>query len=61
MNKEKNKLSDVPETMLIPLWCRAMETEILNGIIKDNKSLEIIAQIDYDFSRFQSAEVSRAA
>ncbi len=49
----------MPETMLIPLWCRAMETEIPNGIIKDNKSLEIIAQIDYDFSRFQSAEVSR--
>ena len=45
--------------MLIPLWCKAMETEMPNGIIEDSKSLEIIAQIDYDFSRFQSAEVSR--
>jgi O-methyltransferase involved in polyketide biosynthesis len=61
MKKEKNKLSGVPETMLIPLWCKAMETEMPNGIIEDRRSLEIIAQIDYDFSRFQSAEVSRFA
>jgi len=59
MKKETNRLSGVPETMLIPLWCKAMETGMPNGIIDDSKSLEIIAQIDYDFSRFQSAEVSR--
>ena len=45
--------------MLIPLWCKAAETEMPNGIIEDSKSVEIIDQIDYDFSRFQNAEVSR--
>ncbi len=61
MKKEKNKLSGVPETMLIPLWCKAMETERPNGIIKDSKSLEIISQIDYDFLRFKGAKVSQFA
>ena len=58
MKREGKKLSGVPETMLIPLCCKARETEMPNGIIEDGKSLEIIAQIDYDFSRFQNAEVS---
>ena len=55
MEREASKLAGVPETMLIPLWCKAAETERPGGIIQDDKSLEIIARIDYDFSRFQDA------
>ncbi|MGD8779164.1 MAG: class I SAM-dependent methyltransferase [Ignavibacteria bacterium] len=44
------KLSNIPETMLIPLRARYLETKTENGIINDPKSVEILDGIDYDFS-----------
>jgi len=49
-NKVSLKLSGVPETMLIPIRARVLETKRENGIINDPKSVEILEQIDYDFS-----------
>ena len=46
----KPKLKDVPETMLIPLRARYLETKREYGIINDPKSVEILDSIDYDFS-----------
>ena len=43
-------LTNVPETMLVPLYFKAKETKE-NGIIKDDKAVEIVSRIDYDFSR----------
>ena len=48
----QQNLKGVPETLLIPLWARAVELKQSNPIIKDNKSSEIIKQIEYDFSKF---------
>jgi O-methyltransferase involved in polyketide biosynthesis len=45
-------LSYVPETMLVPLFLKSKETKE-KGIITDNKSVEIISKIDYDFSKLE--------
>ncbi len=47
------KLSGIPETLLIALWARATATQADNPLILDNKAVEMVAQIDYDFSRFE--------
>lgn len=44
------KLKQVPETMLISIRARYLESKRENGIINDPKSIEILDQIDYDFS-----------
>lgn len=46
-----SSLQNVPETMLIPLYLKAKETKE-NGIITDKKAVEIVEQINYDFSKF---------
>ncbi|HML04900.1 MAG TPA: class I SAM-dependent methyltransferase [Methanobacterium sp.] len=46
------KLESVSETLLVPLWARATETKHANPIIKDEKAIEMMEQIDYDFSKF---------
>lgn len=46
------KLAGIPETMLIPLWARAVETKRSVPIIRDSKAVEMVSQIEYDFSRF---------
>lgn len=46
--KMVQKLKGVPETLLIPLWAKATETKRSKPIIKDEKALEIMEQIDYD-------------
>ena len=44
------ELGDVQKTMLLPLWGRAEETRKPKPLLVDNKALEIIETIDYDFS-----------
>lgn len=51
----KPNLQGIPETLLIPLWARAVEAEQARPIIKDIKAAEIINGIDYDFSKFTKA------
>lgn len=46
---EKMKLSGVPETMLQTVYARAKES-MGRGAIQDIKAVEIIDEIDYDFS-----------
>ncbi len=50
MNKIKTNLSNVPETLLIPLRARMNETNSKNGIISDPKSIEIVEQIQSNVS-----------
>ena len=47
-------LQEVSETLLITVYLRNLETKRENGIIKDDKSVEIVNSIDYDFSQFNS-------
>ncbi len=44
-------LTNVPETMLIPLYFKAKET-LEQGLIRDEKAVEIVNRIDYDFKKF---------
>lgn len=47
---EKIKIEGVPETMLQTLYARAKETQKENHKINDQKAVEIIKKMDYDFS-----------
>jgi O-methyltransferase involved in polyketide biosynthesis len=44
------ELGKVQETLLLPLWGRAVESQKNNPRLIDKKAVEIIESIDYDFS-----------
>jgi O-methyltransferase involved in polyketide biosynthesis len=44
------KLGSVQETMLLPLWGRAVETLKQRPLLVDNKAVSIIKSIPYDFT-----------
>lgn len=45
------ELGEIAETLMIPLWCRAMESERRGGLLHDPKAQAIVASLDYDFDR----------
>lgn len=47
-------LGDVQETLLIPLYGRAQETQRGRGWLADPRAVEIVEAIDYDFSKLES-------
>ncbi len=51
--KTEPKLKNVAETLLIPLYYRAIETQRPDALIKDDKAVEMIERLDCDFSRLQ--------
>ena len=55
LRKEPVQLSGVAETLLIPIWARAVETRRPDSIIRDPIALEIFENLDYDFSKFEGA------
>lgn len=64
MNSEnKIELGKVQETLLLPLWGRAMETEKTKPLLIDNKAVSIIANLPYDFSLIANngSKLSQAA
>ncbi len=70
MNNQNIKidLGPVQETLMLPLWARAQETEKDNPIVCDAYANKIVETIDYAFSRIeeghkadnQGVEASRA-
>lgn len=46
-------LEGVSETLLIPLYVRACESQRPDGMIRDDLAVAIIDQIDYDYSRIR--------
>lgn len=46
-------LKGVPETLLIPLYCRAVESRRRDALVKDELAVELMNRIDYDFSRLK--------
>jgi len=46
-------LQGVPETLLIPLFVRAMESRQQDALLKDEKAVELVRRIGYDFSRIK--------
>ena len=55
----KVMLEGVAETMLIPLWAKAAETNRPDPIIRDLKACQIVTGIDYDFSRFNKSRLTQ--
>jgi O-methyltransferase involved in polyketide biosynthesis len=52
---ETDQLAGISETMLIPVWAKAMETRGPAPIIRDAKAVEIVERVRYDFSKFGKA------
>ncbi|GIM54219.1 class I SAM-dependent methyltransferase [Capnocytophaga cynodegmi] len=53
------QLGDIPETMLITLWARATESKRADALIRDEKAIEMMERVDYDFSKFEGAKMSQ--
>jgi methyltransferase (TIGR00027 family) len=53
-------LSGVPETMLITLYLRAMESQRPDALIKDEKAVMLVRQMSYDFDRVRQIPLSQA-
>lgn len=54
MNQRMQFLSKVSETLLIPLYIRAMESKKKNAMLKDPMAERLIEKIDYDFCSLDS-------
>jgi O-methyltransferase involved in polyketide biosynthesis len=50
VQKIKITLGSVQETLLLPLWGRAIEAQKNNPLLNDPVSVEIINRLDYDFA-----------
>jgi len=48
-------LGGVSETMLIPLYGRAVETRKPAGLLRDPRAVEMVSSLDYDFTRFDGS------
>ncbi len=51
--KISQSLSGVPETLLIPLYQRAQESQLADALVKDDKAVEIVRKLEFDPSRFK--------
>jgi len=51
---DTKKITGVPETLLIPLYCRAMETQRPDGIIRDEKAVEVVERFPHAESLFEA-------
>jgi O-methyltransferase involved in polyketide biosynthesis len=51
--KTSPNLSHVAETLLITLYTRAVESQRPEALLKDEKAVALVEQIDYDFSRLR--------
>ena len=57
----EEKLKGVPETLLIPLWARAVEVEQSRPIFNDCAAAKIMEHIEYDFSKFDDQEATQVS
>lgn len=57
--KIKNQLTGVPETLLSTLWAKATEMSHPKPLLRDEKAVEVLEQIDYDFSKFKQSKISQ--
>ncbi|MFF0728477.1 class I SAM-dependent methyltransferase [Streptomyces sp. NPDC004134] len=52
MTRHRVALGTVQETLLIPLYGRAVESRKAEPALRDPRAEEIVASLDYDFARF---------
>ncbi len=53
------KITALSETMLIPLWAKAVEYSHPNPILRDAEAVRMMQMIDYDFSKYEGAFASQ--
>ena len=53
-NKIKIALGQIQKTLFMPVWARAVETKKQKPILTDNVAVQIINNIDFDFSQMTS-------
>ena len=61
MTKISVDLGPVQETLLIPLLGRAVETQKETGLIHDQKAVNIVESLDYDFSKWKKSKSLKGA
>ncbi len=49
-----NDFRGISSTSFLVLYAQYLESKKSNGILKDSKVIEIVENIDYDFSQFRS-------
>ena len=55
-NADQN-LNGVAETLLITLYVRAMESQRPDALLKDEKAVRLVKQMDYDFKRIRQIKM----
>lgn len=55
--KSDLNLTDVAETLLLPLYIRALETQRPDALIKDENAVALIKRFNYDPSNFEKLKV----
>ena len=50
------ELNAVAQTLLIPLYFRALESQRPEAIIRDPKAMELVSRLEYDFSNIKRRE-----
>ena len=55
----KPNLLGISETLLIPLWARAVETARPDAIVRDAQAVEVLRKINYDFRKFDKTWMSQ--
>ncbi|MDO4642821.1 MAG: class I SAM-dependent methyltransferase [Cardiobacteriaceae bacterium] len=53
-------ITTVSETLLIPLWAKAVEQKESVPLLVDHEAPRMMAMIDYDFNKFANAKLSQA-
>ena len=51
-------LAGVPETLLIPLYNRAMESQRPDAMMKDERAVALVAQMSYDFAQVRKIRMN---
>lgn len=60
MNHQNIKidLGQVQETLMLPLWARAIETEKDNPVVSDPYARKIVESLDYDFTQIEEGHMA---
>ncbi|MET8839760.1 class I SAM-dependent methyltransferase [Streptomyces rubiginosohelvolus] len=53
MAKESVRLGTVQETLLIPLYGRALDAKARRPVLRDDRARTMVESIDYDFAKFR--------
>ena len=60
-NQTDVQLGGVAETLLIPLYFRAKETQRPDALVRDEQAVALVKQLDYDFSKIKLREHDKVA